>query len=1295
MMTRVRRACARTILAIALAFPAMPFLASSPVAAFDDGTAYNGPHIVPGVVEAEDFNDGGLYVGYGAYTADGFDGNQGNYNGRGNTGIDLFDDGAQIYIRSVPRTDNSGNLLEAREWAKYTLQVQNDGWYKLSYVAKNDYDRPVNLGLITVIDNRQYRGVEVPTQPGFATLDVDQPIYLTSGEHVLKVVFSAGFTCLDKIVLSPITDPNFTLLDDVGFPGPRIADAPLTTDEVVVADAVATDSPFHADNTGLIDSTSAIQAALDAVADMGGGTVFLPAGMYRVDGQLKVHQNTTLRGDWASPLNGGSGQGTILKVYYGHGDEDLAKEKAFIHVTEPNVSIRNISFWYPNQGVGGDTVPYPYTIATTKITSYFPSIVNVTFYNSYKGIYMIGSSGSYLANLYMTALKDGIKLGAGAETPYFYNVFIENGFWKNAPESVISNAPTSNAERIALDAYTQEHLMGIQLGQSDGEQIYNVSVKDANRDIVLEKLPEETMDFYGVMSKIDAEIEAVELRDFVHYVNTDTIPETAGMSYTFAAPRKPANSGNFYNVKAAPYSATGDGVADDAAAIQDALDDAGAAGGGTVYLPPGVYKVSTHLSVPQGVELRGAYGVLHGAEGIDATLVLAFEGKGASNPQTDTAFITLAADSGVRGFTIAYPDQGFGDTIKTVSPYPYTIRGAGSGVWIADMNLLNSYYGVDLATHRTDGHLVSGVWGTAFKLGMDIGGEAVGGVIERAFISFAMVYQSYKDSSPMIYGLQPLIDYVKTNTVGFRYGDSSGERSYSSVAFYVNVAHHFVDDGNGGPTDAEFWHAGSDWSRDYGYLFEGGDDLRFIGLVGGSSYEGAGTWLRTTSGFGGTVDVYGRLNWAIREPESVSGGTVNFYDDRSLTYGKPAIASEYLHPYELPSHAVDGRADTKWTANPIPANQSRWLRVDLQQPMEITSWSLKNAGIHEPEAYNTHTFQLQTSDDGVNFSVADGIEGNTADIFSREIGPVTARYLRLAVYAGTNPASDGYVRIPELMAFGRAGWHFTQAADGWSAGSQLVGLAASNGRLVMTSTGTDPILLSPDQLGINLFKHKKVKIRMKNGTSSTTGQLFFETDAEQGFTEDKSVLASITANDPLWTEYTFDFSEHEKWNGTLKRLRFDPSASTGEISIDEIVFVSGDEGWTFDGGAQGWAAGSQIVNLTASGGYLDFASTGSDPFLVSPDGLNIPAGDYRKVKIRWKNSTSSTTGQLFFSTTSDPTFTEAKSAAISIQANDTGYTEYTFDFTGNPDWTGTLKQFRFDPATDTGTISVDSIVLTH
>ncbi|HEX2558583.1 glycosyl hydrolase family 28-related protein, partial [Phenylobacterium sp.] len=66
-----------------------------------------------------------------------------------------------------------------------------------------------------------------------------------------------------------------------------------------------------------------------------------------------------------------------------------------------------------------------------------------------------------------------------------------------------------------------------------------------------------------------------------------------------------------FNVK--DYGAVGNGVANDRAAIQAAVDAAHAAGGGVVYLPPGVYgiangglnKTNAGIQLKDGVTLQG------------------------------------------------------------------------------------------------------------------------------------------------------------------------------------------------------------------------------------------------------------------------------------------------------------------------------------------------------------------------------------------------------------------------------------------------------------------------------------------------------------------------------------------------------------------------------------------------------------------------------------------------------------------------------------------------------------------
>ena len=62
--------------------------------------------------------------------------------------------------------------------------------------------------------------------------------------------------------------------------------------------------------------------------------------------------------------------------------------------------------------------------------------------------------------------------------------------------------------------------------------------------------------------------------------------------------------GGYLNVLA--FGAVGDGVTDDTAAIQAAVDAAVTVGGGEVVFPPGTYKVATAIQLKPGVFLRGA-----------------------------------------------------------------------------------------------------------------------------------------------------------------------------------------------------------------------------------------------------------------------------------------------------------------------------------------------------------------------------------------------------------------------------------------------------------------------------------------------------------------------------------------------------------------------------------------------------------------------------------------------------------------------------------------------------------------
>jgi len=84
----------------------------------------------------------------------------------------------------------------------------------------------------------------------------------------------------------------------------------------------------------------------------------------------------------------------------------------------------------------------------------------------------------------------------------------------------------------------------------------------------------------------------------------------------------------------ADFGAVGDATTDATAAIQAALDAAAAAGGGTVFIPAGIYRISNTLLIPSKVHVRGA--------GRGATVLRGIAGQYSGKSVNGlTAYITL------------------------------------------------------------------------------------------------------------------------------------------------------------------------------------------------------------------------------------------------------------------------------------------------------------------------------------------------------------------------------------------------------------------------------------------------------------------------------------------------------------------------------------------------------------------------------------------------------------------------------------------------------------------------------
>lgn len=135
-------------------------------------------------------------------------------------------------------------------------------------------------------------------------------------------------------------------------------------------------------------------------------------------------------------------------------------------------------------------------------------------------------------------------------------------------------------------------------------------------------------------------------------------------------------------------------------------------------------------------------------------------------------------------------------------------------------------------------------------------------------------------------------------------------------------------------------------------------------------------------------------------------------------------------------------------------------------------------------------------------------------------------------------------------------WNFDTSLESWVLTSQLKS-NFSNGILSLTITGADPFMHSPDNLNVLAVTHRQIKIRMKNNTAATSGTIYFITNNNTNFSEDKRVEFPVIANDAVFTEYTLEMNMNAQWTGTIKQIRFDPlgTATSGTVDLDYIKII--------------------------------------------------------------------------------------------------------------------------------------------
>ena len=163
------------------------------------------------------------------------------------------------------------------------------------------------------------------------------------------------------------------------------------------------------------DDTAAFQAAIDAAHAAGGGGVFVPPGMYRLNGTLIVKLNVTLEGIFTAPptipwtaesLGKGAPNGSVLLTFVGKGD---ASGTPFIQLAY-NATVKGLAVFHPEQTDTNPPIAYPWTISSQLTGADNCSIIDVLLVNPYQAVDFGGrhTGRHFIRNLNAAPLHRGL-----------------------------------------------------------------------------------------------------------------------------------------------------------------------------------------------------------------------------------------------------------------------------------------------------------------------------------------------------------------------------------------------------------------------------------------------------------------------------------------------------------------------------------------------------------------------------------------------------------------------------------------------------------------------------------------------------------------------------------------------------------------------------------------------------------------------------------------------------------------------------------------------------------------------
>ena len=172
-------------------------------------------------------------------------------------------------------------------------------------------------------------------------------------------------------------------------------------------------------------------------------------------------------------------------------------------------------------------------------------------------------------------------------------------------------------------------------------------------------------------------------------------------------------------------------------------------------------------------------------------------------------------------------------------------------------------------------------------------------------------------------------------------------------------------------------------------------------------------------------------------------------------------------------------------------------------------------------------------------------------------------HLHIEIRTGNNAtmaspsANNTSTTLNPLTYFTYNAWEFNTNNNfqGWTI-YNISAASVSGGNLFMDPWGSDPYLFSP-YISLNASSYPYVQTRMASNALDGNGLIYFKTNSENFYSEDKKVPFTVyncyLCGNASFQTYSVYTGGHAKWTGIITGIRLDPAQSgQGGTNLDSI-----------------------------------------------------------------------------------------------------------------------------------------------